>query len=240
MKARFFNGKDNWLSAREAVAMKLVDGIYDIDEVDVPEAANHIEVYAMMSEAYQNGVFKTEKNMETKYPKEVLASLGLKEGATEAEVTLATMELAKKNNTLALQVKAQRDESVKKDVTAQLDAVLEAKKITAEFKVVLAEQYAEKPEELKVMLAAMPAFQSVSDAVNKQNAQRPGAPGTYAPHVEALMKEGWDKLDKSGQLIALKRADPQAFTDLYKTKFGYEPNGKPTPAFAERDIANRK
>ena len=119
VRARFFNGKDNWLSAQEALDLKLVDGIYDLDEVNVPNAANHVEVYAILAEAHSNGVFKTDNYMEFKPAKEVLAAVGLKEGATETEYNMAVLALAKSNNDLTLQAKNDKALAIAKEVNAQ-------------------------------------------------------------------------------------------------------------------------
>jgi len=176
-----------------------------------------------------------------KYSAEFLATLGLKAGASDAEVTVATMNLATKNNTLELQLKAQKDDATAKDVAEQLSAALKDKKITAEFRVVLAEQYAGRPGELKTMLAALPSFVSVNDQLSAREVSRDGD-ASYKPEAMALMKLGWDNLDKGvgGTLKQLKAADETAYLALYKQKYGYEPNGKPKPAFVDRDIANRK
>ena len=248
-RATFFNGKDNWYGAREALRLGLVDGIYDIDEVDVPEAASHTEVYALISEwsstsragasPAPTSTFNQSLNivpMTNKMTPEALAELGLTASATDTEINAA---LINRNSLLSRQLAEQENKGKKEQVGQLLTAALNDQKITAEFKTVLEGQYATNPDGLKQVLAAMPAFKSVSDAVNVQATQRQGAPGTYAPHVNALMSQGWDALDRSNQLKALKAADINAYTELYKTKFGYVPNGKPKPAFVERDIANR-
>jgi ATP-dependent Clp endopeptidase proteolytic subunit ClpP len=48
IKAEYFDGKDHWLTASQALAMGLVDGIYDTDPV--PEDSTHEQVYNI----YQN------------------------------------------------------------------------------------------------------------------------------------------------------------------------------------------
>jgi len=237
VKSRFFNGKDNWLSAKEAVAMKLVDGIYDIDEVNVPEAANHIEVYARLTEAYQNGVFKIENYMpEFKMPKEALAAVGLSEGASEAEYNKAVMALAKSNSDLTLQLQKQKDDAAQKEVESLLAQAVEKKQITVELSGVLAVQHAGKPESVKAVLAAMPGYVSVNDQLNTQSVQRGGG-ASYKPEAVALMKEGWDALHKTGRLKSLIAADPAAFRELYKVKYGFYPNESPLPQGVTGNLA---
>ena len=177
----------------------------------------------------------TTNNMDNKMTPEALAELGLTASATPTEVNAALMN---RNSLLSQKLKAQEDDGKKKEVGVLLSAALDAGKITAEFKTELESQYGTNPEGLGKILAKMPAFRSVNDTLERQDIDR-GGDGNYKPEAVALMKEGWDALDKSNRLKNLKNADHAAYLALYKQKFGYEPNGKPKPAFVERDIANR-
>ena len=100
----------------------------------------------------------------------------------------------------------------------------------------MATQYAGNPEGLKLMLAEMPSFQSVNNALNTQNTQR-GGQTSYKPEVVALMTKGWDALHKEGGLANLKVADPIAFNELYKTRYGYYPNESPVPVGVTGNLA---
>lgn len=239
VKDMFFNGKDNWFSADEAKKLGLIDDIYDIDEVNVPQAANHIEVYAVLSEAYQNGLFNTKNDTmpEFKMPKEVLAAVGLQEGATETEYNMAVMAVVQKNSDMTLQLEQQRVEAVTKEVTAMLTGAVEGKKITAELSNVYAVQFANNPSGLKAVLAAMPGFVSVSTQINQQDVNNGNSQVQFKPEVVALVKEGWDALHKSNRLVSLKQADPVAYKELYKTKYGCYPNESPLPVGVSGNLA---
>ena len=236
VKAKFFNGQDNWYTAVQAKNINLVDDIYDLDGVDVAEAASHTEVYAMVAQWNDQPKSLNTINMSNKMTPEALAELGLNASASDTEINAA---LINRNTLLSQKLKAQEEAGKKKEVGELLASALTAGKITAEFKAELESQYGTNPEGLGKILTKMPAFSSVSEAVNTQNTNR-GGDGSYKPEAVALMKEGWDALDKSGRLKQLKQTDETAYLALYKQKFGYEPNGKPKPAFVDRDIANRK
>ncbi len=174
--------------------------------------------------------------MEMKIPNEVYASLGLQPTATAAEVTAAMTAQALTHNKTKLELEALKTETVKAEVTRQLNAALENKQITPELQTVLAVQYADKPGELKALIATMPSFVSVNSHLN------PSEKGTAAikPEAKALMELGWDKLDRTDQLKKLKAIDENAFLALYKSKFGYLPNEKPVPVNVQKDIAARQ
>ncbi len=199
-KARetFFNGKDNWYTAKEALALGLVDAIYDLDDVAVPEAASHLEVYAIVSSQSPTGStnqFQNKTSMQNNMTPEALAELpGLTASATPEQIQAAQQS---RISLLSQQMKDQKDNIAKEKVNALLDKALNVdKKITAEFKTVLLAQYETNPDGLTAILDKMPGFQSVTDALNVQAANRGGG-GNYAPQVQALMTKGWDALDKS-------------------------------------------
>ena len=226
VRAKFFNGKDNWITAQQAVDMKLVDGIYDLDEVNMPMAASHVEVYAILSDAHSNGVFKNKNYMEIKLPNEVVAALNLQPGYDVNAVTTGVLALAQKNNALNLELTAFRTAAAataKNEVLALLATATTEKKITAEFKEVLASQYENNPTGLKAVLAAMPGYVSVVEQMNQNNKNREGKVA-YTPQVMALMTEGYDKLDKGDKLAQLKELNEDAYLELYEQKFKCKPN----------------
>jgi ClpP class serine protease len=234
VREKFFNGKDNWFNADEAVALKLCDGIYDLDE-----GASALVSVEMMAQYNDNGLFKNSNiNVmpEFKLTKEAMTALGLKDGASEAEINMAVVAHAQKLSTATLEVQAVKATAVKENVTAQLKEALEAKKITVELQAVMAVQYSEKPDELKQVLAVMPGFVSVNDALNLQD-RADGSAMVFKPAAVALMKEGWDVLDRSDRLKNLKAADENAFLALYETKFGCKPNSRAVPQDVQKEYA---
>lgn len=232
-KEKFFNGQDNWYSASEALALGLIDGIYDQGEVNVPAAASHTEVYAMVSDAYQNGVFKTDNNMDFKLSNEAVATLDLKPGYDVNAINTAVQTLANKNKELTGELETVKSDGLAKEVNAMLDVALTDKKISAQQKTVFAKQYAGKPEDLKEVLATMGTFVSINDKLT------PGSKGEYTPKVQALMDKGWDALHKGGGLAELQELDPNAFVALYEGKYGYKPNEKPSAQMPSKQVKKK-
>ncbi len=235
VKAKFFNGQDNWVDADEAVSLGLADDIFDKNEAKAKNGP--VGVYAMLTDDQQSLLTKKNKIMpDFKPAKEVLAAVGLNEGATETEYNMAVLAMAKSNNDLTLQAKRDKAEAITKEVNALLTQAVAESKITPKFQGVLAVQYAENPEGLKAVLAEMMPYQSIASALNTQSPQR-GGQTTYKPEVVALMAQGWDKLHKEGGLANLRATDPTAFNELYKTKYGYYPNESPVPVGVTGNLA---
>ena len=235
-KERFFDGKDHWLDTEQAIALKLCDGMYESEVV--AEAKSDVEVYALVDNAFKNGVLNFDNHMEVTLTPEARASLGLGANATAAEINAAMATLAQRNNAMTLELAAHKNTialAAKNEVTALLGKALDDKKVTAEYQAVLATQYEGKPVELKALLDVMPSFVSVNERLS------PSERGTtaYRPEVVALMAQGWDKLDKTDQLKNLKAADNDAYVALYKTKFGYEPNKSPVPVAVVNEFRKR-
>lgn len=91
------------------------------------------------------------------------------------------------------------------------DTALAEKKITKELSDKLAVDYKENPTGLKALLDAMPAHISIVDKLKSTETD-----------VEALVKQGWDALDKAGKLEDLKAKNIDAFKALYKSEFKKE------------------
>jgi ATP-dependent protease ClpP protease subunit len=237
VRSKYFNGKDNWLNAQEAVAAKLCDGIYDLDEVNI-SASNEIEVFAVLNDATQKGLINkiNQTSMEAKYDSAVIVALGLNDNADNATVVAALKSViakaAKVTQAETAQKKAQDDleeykkGAVTKEITAMLDGATKANKITAKQKGIFAKQYAEDADGLKELLDTM-GFTSITSKINESDKDAEH----FGPEVTALMAQGWDKLDRSDRLGELKALSEKAFNALYKAKMGYLPNEKPVPFF---------
>lgn len=158
-----------------------------------------------------------------------LAALNLADTADAAAVASAIKDLADtaaKVPALEAAVgaeKARADKAVqdladatKAAAAAQVNAILDKgladKKLTKALSEKLAAQFADKPTELADLVAAMPAYQSVTGAIA-------AATGAAAD----LSDKSWDDLDKSGKLADLKAKDPEAYKAKFKEKFGKEP-----------------
>lgn len=236
--SKVMNGKDNWFNAKQAKALGLVDDTYDMDDVDMPEAANYMEVYAVFQQNYKQSSNSQSKIFNSmKYTPEVLASLGLKDGATEDEVNSAILANGKKTKALAAKVEADAAENKGREVTALLTDALDKKKITARQQAVYAKHYEDDPEGLKEVLATAMPFKSIVGGLEQSDTSREGGAHTPTKEVQALIGEGWDALHRSDRLKRLKTADPVAYNELYKERYGWYPNEKPKPKNIDRDLA---
>ena len=243
--AKFLNGKDNYFGADAAKAAGLIDGIYDGAEVAVPAGADIKAVY----EAYQvkltaslndttivNDV-NTNLNMR-QIPlavwAQICATMGITDSADDASVVAAIKKLtdkAGKHDVVAAKLKEAEEAAAELEkenkgnaITALLDQAMNGKVITAQQKAIYAADYAENPEGLKKVLAATPGFKSVTEVINRSAPARDGGEGEYTPEVVAMMKEGWDKLDRGDRLGELKAASEPAFNALYLAKYKCLPN----------------
>jgi len=92
-----------------------------------------------------------------------------------------------------------------------LDQALKDKKITKELHGKLAVDYAENAEGLKLLLQAMPAYQSILDTLK-------------ASEHKKEMQWSWDDFelyDKTGKKLQdLKLNHPERYQEIFKDKFG--------------------
>ncbi|WP_162923651.1 head maturation protease, ClpP-related [Arachidicoccus soli] len=221
-KEQFLSKGDNWMSADEALAAKLVDEIFTADKINIPTAAtSEKDIWAAYSE-------KLNPKIEMKqflFTAANLAALNLRADAEDTAVQTAFDNLvakAAKTDTLQAKVKeleatakAAQDAANDQRVIDMLDKALNAdKKITAKLSATFAAQYKGKPDELKAVLDDMPPILSVSAEINN-----------HTKGNEAVEKMSWEELDKKNLLANLKDTNLPVFKAKYKETFGEEYKG---------------
>jgi ATP-dependent Clp protease, proteolytic subunit ClpP len=215
--AKYFDEKDHWLNANEALEMKLIDGIYDMDGEQV-EAKTADDLYAYFNNRLQVQPQNNENEMA------LLESL--KSGipsfanlADENAVLAHARELenkAAKADALAQAVegyKKKLQDVEDKEIAAVVDKAVAERRITAEQKdsfMALMKTDRENTEKLLASMKAQPS-RRIAD-VYRENG---GAP-------TALADMSWDELDKAGKLSELRNADLTAFKAKYQEKFGLD------------------
>jgi Mu-like prophage I protein len=124
----------------------------------------------------------------------------------EAENTL----LRSDRQELQQQIAAMHAQQNKYEVAALLYRGLEDKKLTVALRNKLAQDYAGNPEGLKELLAAMPAYRSITEHLKRTQ-----------PETEAKwLWDDYEKNDPSGnKLKDLKANDPARYRDLFDKKF---------------------
>lgn len=242
--ARFLNGKDNFFGAVTALAAKLIDGIYDGQEIDLPETADLKAVY----EAFQTkltaslsdtSIINQNPNTDMRQISAtawatICATMGITDSVDDAAVVSAIKKLSKdaaqlptvqaKLDTATTALNDFKKETSTKEITAMLDGAFGSKKINAKQKEIFARQYADDSEGLKEVLDSLGAFVSVNTVINQTEKN-----GVRTPEVMALVAKGYDALMQSGEMATLKSNCPEAYLELYKGFHGYLPGEKPAP-----------
>lgn len=161
VKAAYFDGADHWMTAEEALALGLIDGIYDADPV--PEDSTPEQIYIIFNNRLSGPQSKSDMNIE-----EIKKRPQFKNCATEADV-LARIDhlesqaakadrLENENTTLQAKLKVHED-AAEAALAAErknlLDAAEADGRITAETRPVYENLLKEHLEDGKKALAAM-------------------------------------------------------------------------------------
>ena len=212
----YFDEKDHWLSAREALEIKLIDGIYEMAEEPVPTQTTEA-IYTYFNNRLQMQPLKQNEEMGLldsikKVPSfanmasedDVLAHIrNLENKATKVDA------LEKAVNTYKQKLQEVED----KEVTAFIDKAIAEKRITDAQKesfTALMKSDRENTEKLINSMKPQPERRMI-DVYND---------GGASP--ASLTDKTWDELDKAGQLSNLRNADLNAFKAKYKEKFGID------------------
>lgn len=234
VKAKYFDGRDHWMTAQEALAGGFVDGIYDSEERE--EDSEEREPYgALRSDMTADEIYETFNNrlrLEAKPDNDKMDLKTLKKRARFADCaddTAALAELDKLEaeagkvagleaevtdlkNKLATH-EAESKEREEKERKELLDAAEKDGRITAAtrptFENILKADFANG----KAALEAMRPRRSVMKDIN------PGGEGS-----ESYAGKSWDELDRSGMLGTVKANHPEVYKAKFKARFGVEPN----------------
>lgn len=217
VQAKYFDEKDHWIDAKEAVDMKLCDGIYDMETTErQPMTTDEIYNYfnnRLVSEP------QNQNDMALIDDIKAIPSFSDKEDASAIVAHIRAMEntvtkvhsLQKANDAY----KEQIENMQKKEVESFLDKAESDGKITKE----------QRPAMERLMNSDRKATEELI------NSMRPTPPAKRA--VDFISHEDgkggfenktWDQLDKCGLLAVLKNSDPGLFAAKYKERFGVDYN----------------
>lgn len=227
VRAKWFDGRDHWLSAEEALAEKLIDGIVDGDKsISLPENLSNAQAYT-----YFNNLLNTEQ-MEFKNKAEFCASLGIDPKSTDEAVLAAALKavgekatLATKVTTLtnqvgtlttdkaALQAKVDTFEQGEKDAQEKekkkiLDNAVSSKKMTAEMRTHYEALFEKDFGTTKAIVESLPSIQTLGKLTN-QDLPEDRKDWTF---------KDWQKKDSKG-LGEMKKNNIENFKALYKAEF---------------------
>lgn len=130
--------------------------------------------------------------------------------STTALLATEKEELAVERNALAQQLSELKQQQVINEVTHLLEQALEDRKLTVALKNRLAADYADNPAGLKLLIAAMPAYRSITELLKAK-----------ADDATAQWEWGdYEHNDPSGRkLKELKANDPVRYRELFERKF---------------------
>lgn len=215
VESKYFDEKDHWINAQEAVMMKLADGIYDMVTTE-EEPHTEEEIYN-----YFNNRLVTEPQNENEMALiddiKAIPSFSDKEDASAIVAHIKALE-SKATKVDALQrandsYKAQIADLQAKEVDAFLDKAVSDGKITKE----------QVPTMKKLMLSDRASAESLI------NSMKPHAATMRA--VDFINQDGgvggfegksWDQLDRENRLAELKSRNKELFCAKFKEKFGMD------------------
>lgn len=215
IKDKYFDGKDHWINAADAVAMKLADGIYKMDVEENPQSEE--DIYNFFNSYTLRGGIKNQNEMALIDDIKGVPSFA---DVAEADIVAHIKDLENKATKADSLEKAnaalqnRMAEMQKKEVEVFLDQAVKDGKIKAEQKEHFAKLMASDRETTETLINSMVA------------AAKPAARAALfinqgdAP--TGLESKSWDELDKENQLANLKAQDKALFAAKFKEKFGVD------------------
>lgn len=215
IEKKYFDGQDHWISASEALEMKLVDGIYEMDEVaDPPTTTEGIYNYfnnrldfkpqnkgemALLDDIKKIPTFEDKADSSA-----ILAHIvNLTNKATKADALSKTVET----------YKAELDKLHKEKDETLISNAVKAGKIAQE-QVETFKNLLKNDRENAIKLIDGMKGRVQNRAVDFIHPDQHSA-GSFA-------NKSWDEIDKENNLGTLKQQDFTLFKDLYKQKFGVD------------------
>lgn len=213
IKTKYFDGKDHWLTADEALAMKVINGIYDGSKIDMPADMNNI--YNMFQSINQT-LFSNNLNQENDM-KTIALKLGLNENATEAEILAAIAKMQSENVTATTENKILGDQlklANKAKIEALLNDGVKAGKFTAEQKPQFQNLCEKDFDSTRAIIDAMAPAIRPNNLINL---------GTGSHQAQGTTSK-WDEVAAQGMkaLESWKDEDPTAYKAAYKAKYGID------------------
>lgn len=215
VRKKWFDGEDHWITAQEAMDLKLADSIYDMKDGAVPaEGATAEAIYEFTNRLYS----QPQINENMALIDELKKRSSFQNAATEeqmlAEVSRLENEAAKVpalESELAT-LKAEKAAAEKAAHEALVNQAIADGRIPAAQKDQYLALMAKDYEGVKAILEGMPKSAGrVKDFVNGQ-----GNNQTARQQLEAM---SWDEIDKAERLMELKNNYPDLYEAKMKAKF---------------------
>lgn len=211
---KYFDEKDHWIDAHEALKMKLCDGIYDMSATeDRPETTD--EIYNFFNNRLVTGP-QNAQEMDLIDEIKAIPSFSDKEDASAIVAHIKALEnkatkadaLQKANDAYRTQIAALQD----KETDAFLAKAVSEGKISNE----------QLPAMKKLMMSDRA---SAEELINSMKAHKGGARAAdFIAHGSGdrtgYENKSWDQLDKENLLADLKTRNRELFCAKFKEKFG--------------------
>ncbi len=215
VSARYFDEQDHWISAEEAVRMKLADGIYDMPGLEGEAPSTAEEIYQYFNNRLQE---QPQNNKEMGLIDQMKKMPSFKDANDEQDIIDRVRELENKAT------KADALEKANKAYKEKMEAA-EAKEVAAVLDKAVADG--------KITKEQLPTFKALmaSDRANTEtllSGMKPSRHMRAAAYIDDTGKGGgmadksWDELDRAGLLSELKATNKALFESKYKEKFGVD------------------
>ena len=214
VQAKYFDEKDHWIDAQEAVRMKLADGIYDMVTTE-EQPKTEEEIYHF----FNNRLLTEPQNQNEMALLDEIQAIPSFSDKTDASAIVAHIkELENKATKVdALQqandaYKTQIADLQAKEVDAFLNTAVSEGKITKE----------QIPTMKKLMVSDRAAAEELINSMKVQGGARAVDFIDQGGAKTSFEGKTWDQLDKENRLADLKAQNKQLFCSLYKDKFGVD------------------
>ena len=192
IKDTYFDGKDHWLTAREALALGFIDGIYDTEE-PVPEESSNEDIYAIF-----NNRLNTNSNPETIMFEKLKTRTAFANCASEADMIriIGTLEdkagkydnLATENQTLKQEIQGYKQKEAdarKQEMKEVLDKAEKEERFAPAQRPAYEAMLEKDYEQGKALVASLPAKKRISNVIDQP-----------LDHKD-VWKENWERIKKN-------------------------------------------
>lgn len=215
----FADGKDHWLTAKEALDLGMIDGIHDLpEETALDESSSTDDIYQVFNNRLERNEAQEPSTMALLDEIKRIPSFA---NATEADIVARlqgqTAKLEEADKTIT-NLKERVAELEAKELEALLNTAVADGRITQE----------QKPTYLNLLKSDRANTEALLASLPKQNAgvkQFHSAKQYTQPNGSGTNKfqgKTWRELDKENLLAEYKKFDPEGFASLYKEEFGVD------------------
>lgn len=214
VQTKYFDEKDHWIDAQEAVRMKLADGIYDMATTEEhPKTEDEIYNY------FINRLVKEPQNLQEMALIDEIKAIPSFKDKEDASAIVAHIK-ALENKATKVDALQQANDTYKTQI-----ADLQAKEADAFLNTAVSEGKITKeqiPAMKKLMISDRAAAEELINSMKVQGGARAVEFIDQSGTRNVFEGKTWDQLDKENRLADLKTQDKPLFCSLFKKKFGVD------------------